>query len=197
MPQHFQDRSLHWVLHSRFSDEDGPVLPIPEKSLQTINDSAEQWRQLDSVEREVWVKVQLLAVQPGLLCTGGFHLQCHRRFTDKTKIASAVKRCAKMGQPSPDKFYWCAFLTRNVECSGSRKTRDQPKRRNSNVLPEQCIICKGEKYTMDLYSSKRQWEKLLFNFLVWITGLSDVVEFDNFLKTADDVQRKLLYVYMD
>ena len=50
---------------------------------------------------------------------------------------------------------------------------------------------------MDSYSNKRQWKKLLFNFLVWITGLSDLVELHNFVKTADDVQQKLLYVAQD
>ena len=52
------------------------------------------------MEREVGVKAQLSAVQHGPLCTDGFHMQFYRRFTDKTKIARAVKRCAKMGQPS-------------------------------------------------------------------------------------------------
>ena len=37
----------------------------------------------------------------------------------------------------------------------------------------------------------------LFNFLVWITCSSNVVEFDNFVKTGDDVRRKLLYVAYD
>ena len=45
-----------------FSDEGGPVLPISEKSLQTIKDSEEKLRQLDSVRREVEVKAQLSAI---------------------------------------------------------------------------------------------------------------------------------------
>ena len=32
----------------------------------------------------------------------------------------------------------------------------------------------------------------LFNFLAWITDSTDVVEFDNFAETSDDVRRKLL-----
>ena len=76
-----------------------------------------------------------------------------------TKIARSVKRCAKVGQPSHDSFT-SRKSVRNVECSSCSKTSDQPKRRNSNVLPEQCIICKGEKYTKDSYSKKRQREKL-------------------------------------
>ena len=43
-----------------------------EKTLQTIKDSAEKWRQLDGVEREVGVKTQLSDVHPGPLCTAGF-----------------------------------------------------------------------------------------------------------------------------
>ena len=50
---------------------------------------------------------------------------------------------------------------RNVECSSSRKTSDQLKRRNIYVLPEQCIISKGDKYNKNSYYKKRQREKLL------------------------------------
>ena len=56
------------------------------------------------MEREVGVKSQLSAVQPGPLCTDGFHMQCFRRFTDKTKIASADKRCTKVGEQCSDSF---------------------------------------------------------------------------------------------
>ena len=150
--------SIECCIHI-FSGENGPILPISEKTLQTIKDSAEKWRQLDGVEREVGVKAQLSDVQPGPLCTAGFHMPCYRRFTDKTKIARSVKRCARVGQPSHDSFT-SRKSVRNVECSSCSKTSDQPKRRNINVLPEQCIICKGEKYTKDSYSKKRQREKL-------------------------------------
>ena len=37
----------------------------------------------------------------------------------------------------------------------------------------------------------------LFNFLAWITGTADVVEFDNFVEAGDDVRRKLLSVAQD
>ena len=57
-----------------FSDEDGPVWPISEKSVQTIKDSAGKWRQLDGVEREVGINAQLSAVLPVPLCTDGFHM---------------------------------------------------------------------------------------------------------------------------
>ena len=95
--------SIECCIHI-FSYENGPIFPISEKTLQTIKDSAEKWRQLDGVEREVGVKAQLSDVQPGPLCTAGFHMLCYRRFTDKTKIARSVKRCAKVGQPSDDSF---------------------------------------------------------------------------------------------
>ena len=42
------------------------------------------------------------AVQPGPLCTAGFHIQYYRQFTNKNKMARAVKCCAKVSaQPSP------------------------------------------------------------------------------------------------
>ena len=83
-----------------------------------------------------WRKPQLSDIQHRPLCTAGFHMPCYRRFTDKTKIARSVKRCAKVGQPSHDSFT-SRKSVRNVECSSCSKTSDQPKRRNINVLPDQ------------------------------------------------------------
>ena len=37
----------------------------------------------------------------------------------------------------------------------------------------------------------------LINVLAWIIGSADVVEFDNFVETGDDVRRKLLSVLQD
>ena len=126
--------SIEWCIHI-FSDENGPILPISEKTLQTIKDSAEKWRQLDGVEREMetfrwcgersWSKSPVIrcSLQPGPLCTTGFHMPCYRRFTDKTKIARSVKHCAKVGQPSHDSFT-SKKSVRNVECSSCSKTSD-------------------------------------------------------------------------
>ena len=50
--------SIEYCIHV-FSDENGPILPISEKTLQTIKDLAEKRKQLDNVEREVGVKAQL------------------------------------------------------------------------------------------------------------------------------------------
>ena len=88
--------SIECCIHV-FSNENGPILPVSEETLQTIKDSAEKWRQLDGVERDVGVKVQLSDVQPGPLGTAGFHTPCYRRFTDNTKIARSVIRSAKVG----------------------------------------------------------------------------------------------------
>ena len=98
--------SIECCIHI-FSDESGPILPISEKTLQTIKDSAEKWRQLDSAEREIGVKAHLSDVQPEPLCTAGFQMPCYRRFTDKTKIARSVKRCAKIGQPAMPVLLMC------------------------------------------------------------------------------------------
>ena len=67
--------SIKYCIHV-FSDENGPILSISEKTLQKINESAEKWRHLDGVEREVGVKAQLSDVQHGPLCTAGFHTSC-------------------------------------------------------------------------------------------------------------------------
>ena len=37
----------------------------------------------------------------------------------------------------------------------------------------------------------------LFNFLAWITDSTDVIDFDNFVETSDDVRRELLSVAQD
>ena len=50
-------------------------------------------------------------------------------------------------------------------------------------------------YIMD--SAQQLIPPQLFNFLAWITGSADVVEFDNFVETGDDVRRKLLSVAQD
>ena len=47
-------------------------------------------------------------------------MQCYRRFTDKTKIARAVKCCANVSQPSHDSFIDVHTTKKsvcNVECS--------------------------------------------------------------------------------
>ena len=79
------------------------------------------------MEREVGVNAQLSDVQPGPLCTAGFHTPCYRRFTYKTKIARSIKGCAKIGQSSHGSFinvHTSRKSVRNVECSSSRKTSD-------------------------------------------------------------------------
>ena len=42
------------------------------------------------MDREVEVKAQLSDVQPGPLCTAGFHMPCYRRFIDKTKKHTGI-----------------------------------------------------------------------------------------------------------
>ena len=66
-----------WLWPVRQLDATFPVLPISEKSLQTIKNSADQSRQLDGVKREVSVIFQLSDCILDL---------CVLRFTDKTKI---------------------------------------------------------------------------------------------------------------
>ena len=34
----------------------------------------------------------------------GYHIQCYRSFTDKTKIVRAIKRCAKQRNIQPDEI---------------------------------------------------------------------------------------------
>ena len=74
-----------------------PFCQFPRKRCKQSRTQQRNCRQSDGVEREVGVKAQLSYVQPGPVCIAGFHMSCYRRFTDKTKIARSVKRCAKIG----------------------------------------------------------------------------------------------------
>ena len=101
-------------------EEDGPILQTSDKTLQKIKDSAEKWRYLDGVEREIAEKYCSSAVEyaAGYKCADGYHMACYRRFTDITKINRAIKRCAKLVQFIPER---CAYeitprkSTRQVE----------------------------------------------------------------------------------
>ena len=137
-----------------------PFCQFPRKCLQTIKDSAEKWRQLDGVEREVGVKAQLSDVQPGPLCTAGFHMPCYRRFTDKTKIARSVKRCAKVGQPSHDSLPQGKVCVMLSVLAVARQVTSQ-REETLMCFQSSASLCKGEKYTKDSYSKKRQREKAL------------------------------------
>ena len=79
-----------------FSMKTVPFCPFPRKRCKQSK-TQQRNGQLDGVERDVGVKVQLSDVQPGPLSTAGFHTPCYRRFTDNTKIARSVIRCAKVG----------------------------------------------------------------------------------------------------
>ena len=61
--------SIECCIHI-FSDKNGPILSIFEKTLQTIKDSAEKWMQLDGVEREVGVKAQCVLLDFTCRVTG-------------------------------------------------------------------------------------------------------------------------------
>ena len=61
-------------------------------------------------------------IQPGPLCTAGFHTPCYRRFTDKTKIARSVIRCAKVDQQTSLSLtiLWKLVMTSGGSNSGHR-----------------------------------------------------------------------------
>ena len=86
-------------------EEDGPILQTSDKTLQKIKDSAEKWRYLDGVESEIAEKYCSSAVEytAGYKCADGNHMACYRKFTDITKINRAIKRCAKLVQPIPER----------------------------------------------------------------------------------------------
>ena len=84
---------------------------------KNIKDSAEKLRYLDGVAREIAEKYCSLAVEyaAGYKCADGYHMACYRKFTDITKTNKAIKRCAKLVQPIPER---CA-----VEITQRKSTR--------------------------------------------------------------------------
>ena len=128
-------------------------MPISEKLLQIIKCSAEKMEAVRWCGERIWSKSPL--------CTDGFHMQCYRRFTDKTKVAREVKRCTKVGQPSPDSCIDVPTASKsvhNVECSSSNKISDQPKRRNSNVFQSSASYVK-ERNILRIHIPRRDRRK--------------------------------------
>ena len=132
--------------------------------MSKIKECANKWKHLDGVQRVIAEKFLEDVEKIANLDRLGYHTQCYRRFTDKTKIEKAIKRCAKQCNTSPDDIIAtpprrCARLSSSPSCStGQRQT--SASRRNSYVLPEQCIICKREKYIKVAHSRTRRRERL-------------------------------------
>ena len=75
------------------------------------------------------------------------------RFTDKTKIERAEKQAAKV------------VIMDETHHQSPKKLRSKvppvnTTRRNEHVLPEQCIICRKDKYVVQKHDRKRMKEKL-------------------------------------
>lgn len=145
------------------SEEKSAVLPISENCLSKIIECTKKWKHLDGIQRAVAEKLSETFEECANLGGLGYHIQCYRRFTDKTKIERAVKRCAKLKNTIPDDVI--ATPPRKsarlslTPCSAGLKQRSAS-RRNRHVLPEQCIICKGEKYVKVAHSRTRRREAL-------------------------------------
>lgn len=146
------------------SGENNTVLPISANCTSKIKECANKWKHLDGVQRVVAENLLETFEETSSLDRLGYHTQCYRRFTDKTKIERAIKRCAKHSNTNPDDVIATpprksARLSSNPSCSASQRQTSASKR-NSCVLPEQCIICKGEKYIKVAHSRTRRREPL-------------------------------------
>ena len=147
-------------------EENSAILPISDKSLRKIKECIEEWRYLDGAEREIAEKLIVSSEQLDNFDAFGYHSKCYKRFTDKTKIERAKKRSAKQKNstpggsnaltPPPRKSSRISY-TENAGCTDSGT---QLSRRSMFILPEQCIICKGEKFIKDPRTRTRRREKL-------------------------------------
>ena len=128
-----------------FLEEKGALIPITERTLSTIKACAKQWKHLDGLQRSTAEKFISDLEDSVSFGTLGYHALCYRRFTDKTRIKRAAKRCAQQRKTKPE-----ALCTETPPHRSSRSTNSGvekgEQRKNSYVLPEQCIICKGIKY---------------------------------------------------
>ena len=143
-------------------EENSAILPVSDKSLRKIKECIEEWRYLDGAEREKAEKFTVGSEQLDNFDAFGYHSQCYKRFTDKTKIERAKKRCAKLNNstpgdsraltPPPRKSSQVSY-TENAGCT-------QLSRRSMSISPDQCVICKGERYIKDPRKRTRRRENL-------------------------------------
>ena len=140
-------------------EEKGALIPITERTLSTIKACAKQWKHLGGLQRSTAKKFISDLEDSVSFGTLGYHALCFRRFTDKTRIERAVKRCAQQRKTKPE-----ALCTETQPRRSSRSTNSGvekgEQRKNSYVLPEQCIICKGIKYIKNPHIKSRRREQL-------------------------------------
>lgn len=129
-----------------------------------IKSCAYQWLATDSVEKKIAEQVNSMsdtAIEKIL-----YHRKCYMRFTDKVRIAAAVKRTTKLSKTNvlPD--------TQNItddehNIPNKRFLRSKSTMKNhhedsksKNVLPKVCILCRKNSYILDKSTGKRKIEKL-------------------------------------
>ena len=147
-------------------EENSAILPISDKSLRKIKECIEEWRYLDGAEREVAEKFTVSSKQLDNFDAFGYHSKCYKRFTDKTKIERAKKRCAKLNNSTPGALRALtppprkSSLVSYTENAGCMDSGTQLSRGSMSISPDQCVICKGERYIKDSHTRTRRLEKL-------------------------------------
>ena len=93
-----------------------------------------------------------------------YHFNCYKRFTDKLLIDKAEKCASKtvLHSQSSDRIdtETSYIPSKKITHQSLTSISTHAPRRNESVLPQECIICKHDKFIKDMISRKRVKEKL-------------------------------------
>ena len=146
-------------------NDDYPEKTFSLKTWTTLLSYVNEWRTLDGEEKiiaETLVNYIDVHDPPEDL---RYHPRCYSAFTDKTRIELARNRITRGLRTSTETSESCGLRTQiEIPYKKQKRTVGQDgatvRRRNTNVLPEQCIICTKDKYTRNPKTLKRVKEKL-------------------------------------
>jgi|SRR6218665_286286 len=150
--------------------ENGELIQFSDRCWNRVLECADKWKKLDGVCKDIADKFSTLTdisnpeQRLGLL----YHFNCYKRFTDKLLIEKAEKYASKSESTSQSQTSDRKIDTATSYIPPRKITRQSaistptraPNRRNEIVLPEECIICKHDKFVKDRISRKRVKEKL-------------------------------------
>ena len=146
--------------------ESGPLLKFSNTCWKTFLKYVGEWDLVDGVGSAVAKRFSSVAdadaADPDQRLV--YHLNCYKTFTNKGLVEQAKKR--KLNAPTSDAPH--SPMQQDTEKVPQKRTRllsssstsFQAPRRNANVLPEECIICKKDKFIKNSVSLKRTREKL-------------------------------------
>ena len=150
--------------------EDSDILLLTNTRWEKIKTCAKEWVLLDGPERD---RADLL-IKKDSFCdaTDGYHVLCYNSFTNKARLIQAEKRKEKgttERKPSPLKKTKKKRLRQrrssSVSTTASGSTTSSRQQRSQYVLPNECIICKKDRWSKKTSFKAAQREKLIQVFI--------------------------------